>query len=119
MWELISVQKIAPPIFTKMKSSSILGHHYFAQKAPCTSQSSSNLPSTPSSLGLDSMGVIIPADRKSVSIPAADFQSFFVVSEPSCPVCLEGSAHQPLLVAYPLRILVHGILGNPGEFILL
>jgi hypothetical protein len=29
---------MAPPIFTKTKNSSILGHHYFAQKSSCTSQ---------------------------------------------------------------------------------
>jgi hypothetical protein len=34
----MSFQKIAPPIFTKTKNSSILGHHYFTQKPRCTSQ---------------------------------------------------------------------------------
>jgi hypothetical protein len=87
MWELISFQKIASADFHKnQKNSSVLGHHYFAQKPPCTSQIKFKPALHSLSLGLDSVGVIIPADWKSVSVPAADFQSFFVVSEPSHPM---------------------------------
>jgi hypothetical protein len=84
MQELISFQKKAPAD-PKTKNSSVLGHHYFAQKPPCTSQIKFKPALHSLLLGLDSVGVIIPADWKSVSVPAADYQSFFVVSELSHP----------------------------------
>jgi hypothetical protein len=99
MQELITFQKIAPADFHQNENSSVLGHHIFAQKPPCSSQIKFKPALHSFSLGLDSVGVIIPADWKYVSVPAADFQSLLLLVSPPTRIFLEGGAHQPPLVA--------------------